>query len=390
MTACRFLDPLDVLFLRGNKLFGDPGSYGESLVPPWPSVAAGAIRSQMLAADGIDLVAFARGQASHPVLGNRDHPQAFVVSAFHLARRRRDRVEALYPLPADLIARKREQTITLQPLRPAAPARGIEGSHPLGHWPLLATDGQAKPERGLWLTEAGWRRYLTGDVPQQDEVLRSDALWKIDSRVGVGLHATKRSSEDGKLFTVQAVAPVRAGHVIDREAEPSRPVIVDYDTGFLAIIDGADPPTDGTLRLGGDGRGAVVHAVDYQPIEPDYAAIGQTGSARIILTSPGIFPDGWRLPGMDTDGRFELLGVRGQVVSAAVPRAETVSGWDLARWGPKPAQRAAPAGSVYWIEQLQATPAQLRKLAAHGLWPEQGYDALRRAEGFNRFTFATY
>ena len=35
----RFIEPLDVLFLRGNKLFGDPGSHGESLVPPWPAIS---------------------------------------------------------------------------------------------------------------------------------------------------------------------------------------------------------------------------------------------------------------------------------------------------------------------------------------------------------------
>ena len=29
-----FIEPLDLLFLRGNKLFGDPGSFGESLVRP--------------------------------------------------------------------------------------------------------------------------------------------------------------------------------------------------------------------------------------------------------------------------------------------------------------------------------------------------------------------
>ena len=51
----RFLEPLDVLFLRGNKLFGDPGSFGESLIPPWPSVVAGALRSRMLADDRVDL-----------------------------------------------------------------------------------------------------------------------------------------------------------------------------------------------------------------------------------------------------------------------------------------------------------------------------------------------
>jgi CRISPR-associated protein Cmr3 len=60
-----FIEPLDVLMLRGNKLFGDPGSYGESLVPPWPSVAAGAIRSAVLAREG-DAFAFARGEWSIP------------------------------------------------------------------------------------------------------------------------------------------------------------------------------------------------------------------------------------------------------------------------------------------------------------------------------------
>ena len=48
----RFIEPLDVLFLRGNQLFGEPGSYGEALMPPWPSVAAGALRTRILADDG--------------------------------------------------------------------------------------------------------------------------------------------------------------------------------------------------------------------------------------------------------------------------------------------------------------------------------------------------
>ncbi|MDY6813388.1 MAG: type III-B CRISPR module-associated Cmr3 family protein, partial [Pseudomonadota bacterium] len=59
MSTSVFIEPLDVLFLRGNKLFGDPGSYGEALIPPWPSIAAGALRSRMLADDGTDLTAFA-------------------------------------------------------------------------------------------------------------------------------------------------------------------------------------------------------------------------------------------------------------------------------------------------------------------------------------------
>jgi hypothetical protein len=81
-TQHRFIEPLDVLFLRGNKLFGDPGSHGESLVPPWPSAAAGALRSQLLGHDGIDLTAFAQSRINHPSLGTPQVPGSFALTAF--------------------------------------------------------------------------------------------------------------------------------------------------------------------------------------------------------------------------------------------------------------------------------------------------------------------
>ena len=52
-STALFIEPLDVLILRGNKLFADAGSHGEALMPPWPSVAAGALRSRMLIDAGI-------------------------------------------------------------------------------------------------------------------------------------------------------------------------------------------------------------------------------------------------------------------------------------------------------------------------------------------------
>ena len=110
----------------------------------------------------------------------------------------------------------------------------------------------------------------------------------------------------------------------------------------------------------------------------------------MVLATPGIFPDGWRLPGTDTEGRFACHGVRGHVVCAAVPPAEVVSGFDLARRQPKPAERAAAAGSVYWIEDLEADAHSLGKLAEHGLWATLEDNPSRRSEGFNRITLASY
>jgi CRISPR-associated protein Cmr3 len=144
--------------------------------------------------------------------------------------------------------------------------------------------------------------------------------------------------------------------------------------------------------------------VAYEPPEPDYLALAAEGRCRLVLTSPGLFeasPDqapylggGWLPRGLSrgADGglRLALPGLDARLICAAVPRGQTVSGWDLARGRPKAAQRAVPAGSVYWLEDLSTTPEALRKLASDGLWPESGYDAQRRAEGFNRCALAPY
>ena len=383
----RFIEPLDVLFLRGNKLFGDPGSHGESLVPPWPSAAAGALRSQLLAHDGMDLNAFAQGRIHHPSLGTPQAPGSFALTGFTLARRTANgSVQSLHALPADLVATEKDSQANgslpgkkerhLQSLRPQAPSHGLQSSSGFAQVPVLAEAERRKAETGLWLTQTGWQKYLRGQLPDpQDDLVKTSDLWAIDSRVGIGLNADTRSADDGKLFTAQAVA--------------FKPGI-----GFVASVQGADLPAHGTLRLGGDGRAASSQSLAWQGAQADLPAIAAQGRCRIVLTSPGLFAQGWLPNGLrlQDDGQhwLDLHGVRARLVCASVPRAETISGWDLARWQPKAAQRAAPTGSVYWLDQLQATPEALGKLAESGFWNTACEDPQRRSEGFNRFSFAAF
>lgn len=381
MTDRFLIEPRDVLILRGNKLFGDPGSYGESLIPPWPSLVAGALRSALLVHDGVDPAAFGRGDADHPTIGNRDAPGEFAVLGFHIARAQDESIQTLHPIPADLdIVDLRQDCaddhrFELRRLTPQAAATGIETSAPLAQLAVLRTDAQAKPATGPWLTQAGFADYLAGNVPSPEALMTADQLWKIDPRIGVALDATHGRARDGALFTTETVA-------------------FRNNVGFVVAARGADGlPETGTLRFGGDGRAAGWRRVDHHTDSPDLEAITRNGRCRLVLTAPGVFPDGWLPPGVtgeNGESRFDLHGVRGRLVCAAVPRAGVVSGWDLARREPKPAQRVAPTGSVYWLDDLRATSDQLRKLATEGLWPEQGYDAQRRAEGFNRFVFANY
>jgi CRISPR-associated protein Cmr3 len=214
----------------------------------------------------------------------------------------------------------------------------------------------------------------------------------LEHRVGVGLDVARRRAAEGRLFSLQAIAMIKRGHVLRQDSGSA--VAADYDVGFVASVAGVTPPRSGLVRLGGDGRAAALHAVTASLPEPDYDAIARAHRCRLVLTSPGIFAEGWLPAGCtrleDGSFRFELGGVQARLVCAAVPRFEVVSGWDLAHWQPKPAQRAAPAGSVYWLEDVEVTPEALRKLAGQGLWGEPCEDALRRAEGFNRITFAAY
>lgn len=395
MKAWLYIEPLDVLFLRGNKFFGDPGSFGESFVPPWPSVVAGAIRSALLVHKGYDLARFPRGEIREdPELGTPERPGSFTLTAFHLARRYASgKVEPLFALPADLVVgRTDDDALEIHRMRPYGPAAGILSSAATEYLAVLPQRARAKPVAGLWMTAKGWQLHLQGDsIRPSKHLLESRELWSLDTRVGVGLDPARRRAEAGKLFTVQAVALRKMQHfgAYDEGA---------YDVGFLAAVAGAELPNQLDLRLGGDGRAALAERVEPNISEPDYEAIAQAGRCRLILTTPGLFAGGWRPTGTSGDGRnlrLDLHGVKARLVSASVPRAEIVSGWDIAKWsqgqgGPKPAQRVAPTGSIYWLEELHASPAALRNLAEHGLWLDSSENSSRRAEGFNRCILAAY
>jgi len=389
-TKQYFIEPLDVLFLRGNKLFGDPGSFGESLVPPRPSVIAGALRSALLVHKGYDLVRFADEKIlDDDEVGTPKNPGSFRLTAFHLARRFADgTVEALFLPPADLvISRKDNNELETRRLVPHMPTEGILSSAVTQRLGILPQAQRAKTAKGMWLTAKGWDIHLQGKCIEPDKhLISSEQLWSIDTRVGIGLDTCRRRADEGKLFTVQAVVPRKMEHWNGAEGDA-------YDVGFVAVLAGADLPEQLTLRLGGDGRVAFAHITDANVPAPDYDSIAKSGSFRLVLTTPGCFEGGWLPVGVKGEGRdlfFDLHGVKARLTCAAVPRAGVVSGFDLAEWNPKPALRAAPAGSVYWLEESKATPDALRKLVESGLWPESSENTSRRAEGFNLCTLAAY
>lgn len=384
MRECRFIEPLDAIFLRGNRLFGEGSAPGDAAMPPWPSVFAGAIRSWMLVAAGVSPKAYGGGKAQLPgeiddVLGTPAAPGSFSICDAGLGRIKDGQPEWLRPCPADLkVSTAADGQLEVRRLRVFPQPAWLGTSFHLPALPVLPGDSRAKPVSGWWLTPSGWSRYLRGDEPAPGDFVHREALWSLERRVGIELDGARRSAASGKLYSTDAIHLAR---------HPQ--------TGFLVEIGGAPDfvlPGDGAvLRLGGDGRPARVSRVSaLRPARPDLEQIATSGEFRLVLTSPGMFPEGWRLPGLDQEGTWHLPGGRARLVSAAVGRYEVVSGWDLARGLPKPARRVAPTGSVYWFDRFEGDVQSLGNLAESGLWfaGDDNQDGARRAEGFNRCVVA--
>ncbi|MDP2824014.1 MAG: type III-B CRISPR module-associated Cmr3 family protein [Sulfuritalea sp.] len=336
-----FLEPLDVLYLRGNQHFGAAGAHGAALMPPWPSLAAGAIRSRLIA----------EGETVNTL-------SDFRLTHFGLAQTTADgHIEALLPLPADVMVTS-EALDDARYATPTALPASVASSHALPQLPVFCLDKPVKPIGGLWLNAAGIAAWQAGTPLAARHLLRSNQLWQLDARLGIALDAQTRSAADGKIYTTEAVA-------------------LHQGVGFVACYEGAPAlPQDCLVRLGGDGRGAVVRTPTFEFPQPDWARIVQERRFRLLLTTPGLFADGWK-----------PAGIPATLVAASVNRADTISGWDVLTNQPKAAQRVAPAGSVYWFDDFTGDLAALQTLAQQGLPPA---DPARRAEGFGKLAIAAW
>lgn len=382
MTEYRFLEPLDVLHLRGNRLFGDPGAHGEALMPPWPSLAAGAMRSRMLADGGVDLHAYAKGRCElkEPLqgfLGTPDCPGSFRVSFFTLGQRDGDDYHICFSIPSDLAVQTTGAVFRSCYAVPAKMHSGLKCSYSLSRVPVLGMNELHKAERGLWLNHAGVHAYLAGEKILPDHIISRSELWRVDPRLGIALDNATRTAMTGRIYTSEAVA-------------------LREDVGFILGIQGADGfvPKDGLLRFGGDGRGANIRQCGVQAPEPPWDRIHDEKRFRITLATPGAFEAGWVIPGSEDTSEDKVWHgpeFRARLIGAAVGRHEVVSGWDISKQRPKTAVRVAPVGSVYWFDNFEGDVNGLKKLLVAGLWDlGPNRDAVRRAEGFNNVMVAAW
>ena len=398
-----YVRPTDSLFVRGNLAFGDSGEHGASMMPPPPSLFAGAFRSALLGKDAVQMTAFLhQGQCSDAAmaqcLGTPGQPGEFLITWLSMAGESGDASsapEAISPLPADLLMLG-SHFATLQP---RAHQPGVQSAGDLPLRATLVSAKQEKPRGGVFLRGKGLAQHLQGQAADKAHSIESKHIYQRDPRLGIGLNADAHTAEDGQIYTTEgfAFSPANASSGAITGKADLAPFA---STGFLVGIQGVAKllPDVGLLRLGGDGRSAQYRKVAFTA--PTAANVpGAKKQFRLLLQTPALFRQGW-LPEGVTEGvdghngtyRLQGDGFSARLACAALGRREVISGWDLYQWAPKPAQAAAPAGSVYWFDEFEGDAGKLAVWVAKGLWPDDlsPNQQMRRAEGYNRALLAAW
>lgn len=323
-----FLKPLDLLFFRGGRplVASIPGV---STLPN-PQTLAGALATALLRAAGAKLSGHGMGLSRSEFFRRAGLPwlSELSVEGPWLGREERGSVEPFFAMPRDLRRLKNGKGLTrLKPRRGCPGWKGLTPNH-LPLWPQVRPEEMEKADAFL-LSGGGMSQYLN-DIEIGLEAIRPpEEFYQLEERVGIGMDATTRGSERGKIYSTKSLR-LRPG------------------VGFYAAVTVPDAGVGlvrslKALQLGGDRR--LVEVRTTEAWQPKVERRGE--GAAIVLTSPGFFASGW-LP--------SAIAAQ-NLVGAAVGGPFSVSGWDLAAGGPKPTRFGADAGSVYLVTGNVSLPA---------------------------------
>lgn len=313
------LEPLDLLFFRGGLPMSE-GIRAKSVLPS-PQTFAGMIRTMLLERTGanFDLM---RGKPTLAeacrAAGAEWVAQVKMTGPFPAMIRDKG-MEPLFPCPAN-VRKVRGSSDSIGVLLPSCAA--VPGWDPPlpGMLPLWRGGARFEKESPEWITWTGLQAYLRGQPLEPGHFRKTDELLEWEERTGVGIDPQTHASREGILYTTRSLR--------------LKPGVVFY--GEIELPEDGVSLVTGVATWGGERRRVKVSG--EAPLE--WPSPAKQDRSLILLLSPAFFEKQWR-PAAIPEGVLRAAAVKG-------PYA--ISGWDLARGGPRPVRFGADGGSVYFCE----------------------------------------
>ena len=336
ITRRLLLRPVDMLSFRDGRSFG-PAQQADSRLP-YPQTLAGAIRTYLLKAHGVNVREFgnrvrkygsfddALGQYGDPVKGLR----GMQIRGPWLSMDG----QLVVPIPSNVRTQKSSsgaqesrQIFRLDPKRTLPP--GWQHREP-GLRPLWYYGRESLQSVSGYITMRGLRIFLEGGGPSEEDIVRKEMLYSIDRRVGIGIDFKQKTANEGRIYTAGMLA-LKPNVAFCAEVTGTSSLIMPlFQEGVL-------------MKFGGEGRYVEVSEHDA-PLWPDVSH-GAGDGHLLFLTTPAWF-NGWKPDKL-------------QCIAASVSHSDGISGWDFAQGGPKPNRFMVPAGSVYFLPKDAHIPQSL-------------------------------
>ena len=350
-----FIEPTEPLLFRTGRPF-DAGesNFAESIFPPTPETLQGALRA-MIATHWNHKLSLAQAfndPSLTSLIGDRNGYGRFRITGMALGQynlKTPEKVERLFPPPAHIM-QDEESTFRLIPQ--AIEETQMRCNLPLGIRHLLwpekkKTKGKLKPLRG-WLTETNLKKALNASEDLATlKTVRDDEIFQYEPRLGIAMNSAKKTTEEGFLYQMQMIRmQPHYGFVVDihlstTDTNATTPINETWldDSEIQSLL---HLPQEGRMTLGGEQRAAHFRVLETVT----ESSIKKSQSSRLLyLATPAYFSKGWK-PSAPFD----------TPITAAINRYELIGGWKLnpgnAGGESKQTRRCAPAGSVYFFQEL--------------------------------------
>jgi CRISPR-associated protein Cmr3 len=327
-----------------------------------PSTVAGHIRTRLWQPRSFDPKVFREDKEKKSLLSVTQ------IGPFLACDTENDGWELAFPAPADAAVYRVGGSLQVVPLRPARsehegfgcdlpdglrPLRGAKTEKATDDAPVFWTAEQSL----LWLQTRATQTWLRSDAEIGYEALPEQ------SRIHVEIERNRRNAKEGMLFrTVSREFDFQSDFRRSGEQKVRRRLR--KRAAVYSRVEGEGfewSDTSGGGALGGERRLARwSETVNMLPRAPETQP--EEGLLRIQLVTPAIFTDGWRPGWMTTGEPPGCAGLELDLVGAAIPRYQAVSGFDMTARGNdrfRETRFITPAGSVYFFRIVQGDARQL-------------------------------
>jgi len=339
----RLVIPRDPLIFRDGKPFtAVPGERSKSLLFPFPATLAGAVRTR---------------EGSDPTTGEFKKTKAELDELKRLSIRGPILVELdttgnikdwFFPAPADALLVMKNNIPTQYFLSPLDVEKDRlsnldEGLYLIGPSELVKDKPMLKPP--LYWTRVMMEQWLKDPV---NGAVDLDTLGiqgpQRETRTHVSIVPETQSALSGALFQTSGM------EFIQSKREEDVPLKLKDARTLALALETAASFASGMGFLGGERR-----VVRWENIEGELPSCPEEIKARIIkerrcrliLVTPAYFESD---KSRDEQKKgFIPARFKEYVRAVALPRYQTISGWDYEINKPKPTRRLVPAGSVYFL-----------------------------------------